>query len=387
MDVASAGKHSIVQACAQGIHLDLEDSASCLRRIHQYHQQFPVDAILGTDETSVELAAKMSRHLDLGKSNPPKALQITRRKDLARQIQKQHGLKVPNFSVIPLNQDGPPPFGFPMVLKPLSLSASRGVIRVNDVTEFSQAKLRIRSILSQIQNLPQYEQEHVLGESYIPGREIAFDGLLQDGELIDLAIFDKPDPLEGPFFEETYYISPSRLKQQQRRQLLQTVQRTCQAYGLKEGPVHAECRINQEGIWLLEVAARTIGGLCSRIFEYTLQCSLEELVIRHALSLPLPQATAEGAAGILMIPIPQAGMLHRVRGIPQARAVPLIEDVDIYIQPGNELVPLPEGASYLGFIFARGDDPQRVESALRQAHDLLNIEIKPIWKLHWQQQK
>ncbi|MGR9106944.1 MAG: ATP-grasp domain-containing protein, partial [Gammaproteobacteria bacterium] len=195
-----------------------------------------------------------------------------------------------------------------------------------------------------------------------------------------LAIFDKPDPLDGPYFEETYYICPSRLAEPLRDQVRRRVAEACRAYGLVNGPIHAECRINSEDIWILELAARTIGGLCSRLFRFGVGYSLEEVVLRHAIGLSAEAREMTQAAGVLMIPIPMAGVLRRVEGVTRASAVPYVVEVVIHLREGYELVPLPEGSSYLGFIFAIGPNAQEVEQALRDAHEQLNVVVAPIWK-------
>jgi biotin carboxylase len=205
--------------------------------------------------------------------------------------------------------------------------------------------------------------------------------MLKGGELQVLAVFDKPDPLHGPYFEETYYITPSRHARDTLNELHHTVLAACSAYGLQEGPVHAECRINADGVWILEVAARTIGGLCGRLLQFGTGYSLEELVLAQAMGKTLPLETSQQGAGVLMIPIPQAGILKRVEGILAAQRVPYIESVEIQLREGHELVPLPEGSSYLGFIFARAPSARQAEQALREAHACLNIVVAPLWKV------
>ncbi len=207
------------------------------------------------------------------------------------------------------------------------------------------------------------------------------EGLLTRGRLEILAIFDKPDPLDGPYFEETYYVTPSRLEATVQAAIQQQVQNACRAYGLREGPIHAECRVNEEGAWILEVAARTIGGLCGQLLRFGTGYSLEELVLAHAMARPLSKDLNREGAGVLMIPVPQAGILRRVEGVMAAQRVPYVEEVVIQVREGYELVPWPEGSSYLGFIFARAPTPEQAERALREAHSCLNIVVAPLWKL------
>ncbi|MEK7737225.1 MAG: ATP-grasp domain-containing protein, partial [Pseudomonadota bacterium] len=191
-----------------------------------------------------------------------------------------------------------------------------------------------------------------------------------------LALFDKPDPLDGPYFEETLYITPSRLPQDKQEEIGQTVQRACALAGLASGPIHAEMRVNQQGVWLLEIAARSIGGLCGRMLRYALGMSLEELILRHALNLSLPQTQLADASGVMMIPIPRRCIFQGVRNLEEALRVADIGDIQITAQPGQIIAPPPEGASYLGFIFARGKSADAVESALRQARQRLVFDIQ-----------
>ena len=267
---------------------------------------------------------------------------------------------------------------YPAVLKPLALSASRGVIRANDPGEFTTAFQRISAILAKAESTGD-AAGHVLVEEYIPGAEVALEGLLDKGTLTILALFDKPDPLEGPYFEETIYVTPSRLPVDVQDAIAATVNRAVATLDLREGPIHAELRINNDGIWLIEVAARSIGGLCSRAMRFGAGARLEDLILRHALGLPIPTPKLDRpATGVMMIPIPASGILRRVSGIEAARAIMYIEDVTISIPLGEILVPVPEGNRYLGFIFAAGDTPEAVEAALREAHGRLEFAIEPV---------
>jgi biotin carboxylase len=269
--------------------------------------------------------------------------------------------------------DGPKGWRYPCVLKPLGLSASRGVIRANDDAEFAAAFHRIEALLGDpdIQRLHEEQNHFIQVESFIPGREFALEGILADGQLRVLAIFDKPDPLDGPYFEETIYVTPSREDVATQRELVRSTEAAVKALGLKHGPIHAEMRVNSRGVWMLEVAARPIGGLCARVLP-----GLEELILRHAAGEDVSQtAMPEGAAGVMMIPIPREGVYAGVEGVAAAEALPGIEDVIITAKQGQRLIPLPEGNSYLGFIFARGSRPDEVARALRASHDQLRFEI------------
>jgi len=264
-------------------------------------------------------------------------------------------------------------------VKPISLSASCGVIRANDRDEFVAAFHRVAALLEKLgEETLGAGAGKILVEDFVPGREVALEGLLTDGELRVLALFDKPDPLDGPFFEETIYVTPSRLPAAVQREIASCAARAARALGLREGPVHGELRMSDRGVWVIEVAARSIGGRCSRTLRFAAGMSLEEVILRHALRMDIPSLDREGkAAGVMMLPIPRAGVLEEVRGQEKALAVPGIEGLEITAQPGDELVPLPEGTRYLGFLIARGDKPEAVEAALRDAHRRLEFVITP----------
>jgi hypothetical protein len=194
-----------------------------------------------------------------------------------------------------------------------------------------------------------------------------------------LAIFDKPDPLEGPFFEETLYVTPSREPALVQDAIATAVASGATALGLRHGPLHAECRVNDAGVHLLEIAARPIGGLCSKALRFVSpggEASLEEVLLRHALRQDVSAFSRERrASGVMMIPIPHRGVFKSVDGERDARAVPDIVDLNITAKRDAMLIPLPEGRSYLGFIFARATTPLAVEQALRAAHAKLHFRI------------
>jgi biotin carboxylase len=265
---------------------------------------------------------------------------------------------------------------FPCVLKPTGLSASRGVIRANDAPEFRAAWERIHALLQtpDVRMLTEDAEPVIQVESYVPGIEVAVEALMTRGRLKVLAIFDKPDPLEGPFFEETIYTTPSRLDAATQRAIVACTEQAVAALGLWHGPLHAEMRVNDAGCWMLEVAARPIGGLCAQVLRFDEGMSLEELLLRHARGEDMTRVQRETqAAGVMMIPIAEAGVFEGVEGIEDAQRVRGIEAVEITAKLRQKLVPLPEGASYLGFIFARGESLEPVESALRRAHAKLRF--------------
>ena len=296
-----------------------------------------------------------------------------------REALRRGGVPVPEYRRYPLGTDPArvaEEIPFPVVVKPLRLSGSRGVIRADKADEFVNAWERARRIV--LREGVSLEDGELLVERYLPGIEVALEGLLTKGALRTLALFDKPDPLEGPFFEETIYVTPSRLPVLTQAAISARTTEAAAALGLREGPVHAELRINREGVWLIEMAGRSIGGLCSTVLEFGAGISLEELILRHAVRLPLPStARAGGAAGVMMIPIPKGGILREVAGVEEALTVAGVTGIEITAPLNQPLTPLPEGASYLGFIFARGETPETAERALRDAHARLVIRIEP----------
>lgn len=378
--IASEGKHALSGLDVPGVQVNLRDTPASVQAILTAGQAQPFAGVIGTDDASTELAVLASMHLQLP-HNPLLSVRLARRKDLARGHLARAGVPAPHHWQIDLTSLLAPQLThviFPCVVKPVALSASRGVIRADDRVQLEQAIGRIAGMLSDVPE--REERETLLIEEFISGAEVAVEGLLSDGCLQILTIFDKPDPLDGPYFEETYYTTPSRHAPDVQAQIAARVAEACVAYGLREGPIHAECRINHAGVWILEVAARTIGGLCGRLLRFGTGYGLEELVLLHVLGKRPDTRRETGGAGVLMIPIPQAGILRRVEGVLAAQRVPHIEEVVIDVREGYELVPLPEGASYLGFIFARAPSPAEAEAALRAAHACLRVVVAPLWK-------
>ena len=381
--IASQGEHSIVSEYVQGLHVDFQNESKAIDIILSEAEKRPFSGIIGTDDTTTELAACIATKLNLP-HNDPEAVKIAQRKDLSRISLKKSKVKIPTFDLLTTTKslsEQKINVNFPAVIKPVALSASRGVIRVNNELELEQAIVRVKNMLAEEKQLDKVIREILLLEEFIPGKEVAIEAMLHHGELEVLAVFDKPDPLDGPFFEETYYITPTSFSKDTQKELKQTVFEACHAYGLKEGPIHAECRINDNGVWIIEVAARTIGGMCGRLLSLGTGYSLEELVLLHAMGKRVEIKTLDSAAGVLMIPIPSAGILKRVEGLLEAQRIPFISDLSIEVRDGYELVPLPEGNSYLGFIFSEAPTVKEAEQALREAHDCLNIVIAPLWKI------
>jgi biotin carboxylase len=359
--------------------LDFADPDAAAARVAELAVRRPLNAVVGVDDLTSVAAAAIAERLGL-RSSALAAVTAARDKYQMRQCLAAAGVPIPRYRRIALKDD---PFlaargvAFPCVLKPLALSASRGVIRANTVDQFIAAFRRIAALLQRDDVEARGDAvQFLLAEEYVPGVEVALEGLLMRGTLHRLALFDKPDPLEGPFFEETIYVTPSRLPADVQAAIDRVAAAACAALGLAEGPVHAELRVNDAGPWVLEVAARSIGGLCSRTLRFGTGMTLEEIILRHALGWPIATLERERRpAGVMMVPIPRAGRLQAVRGADAAAAVPGVEDVTITAHVGQELVPLPEGWQYLGFIVARADSPDAVEAALRDAHARLAFSI------------
>jgi hypothetical protein len=331
-------------------------------------------------------AAYVARGLGLT-YNHPLAVEACRSKLRMREVFRDAGLRVPWFRAVALQPEPEPALlgiSYPCVLKPLSLSASTGVIRANHREEFLAAAARVRRVLESPEILASREAnlDQMIVEGYIPGREVALEGLLTDGELCVLAIFDKADPLEGPFFEETIYVTPSRLGDTRVREIERCAADAVRALGLSHGGVHAEFRINEQGVWPLEVAPRPIGGLCARALRFARDGSeevigLEELLLRHAAEMPVGEWVREAAAsGVMMIPVPASGVLEAVEGEESASGVPNIVGLEITARLHDYIAAWPEGSSYLGFLFARAKSADEVERALRAAHGKLRFGIR-----------
>ena len=335
----------------------------------------PLDAVVAVDEQGVLAAALAGERLGLA-HNSPAAVAATRDKAAARAVLAAAGVAQPAFRVVGSGGDvaaAAVAVGLPCVVKPVSLSGSRGVIRADDPASATVAAERIRNILD---DAGEDGCGPLLVETFVPGSEVALEGLLRSGELEVLALFDKPDPLDGPYFEETIYVTPSRLPEPVQAAVAALVAAGAAALGLREGPVHAEVRVDGDDVTLLEIAGRSIGGLCARALRFGAGISLEEVILRHALGLRLGDLRREdSASGVMMVPIPRSGVLQRVGGVDAARAVPGVEGVELTVARGRRVVALPEGDRYLGFIFARGATPEDVEASLRAAHACLEVEI------------
>ncbi len=369
VDVVVGSEEAQAMAAAMGdraVVVPLSDPEDAARAIVDLDRRAPIDAVIAVDDQGVLVAATVGEQLGFP-HNPPAAVAATRDKASMRRALAAAEVPQPRFAVA----DDPsalPDVGYPCVVKPIGLSASRGVIRADDAEGARAAAARVRAIVG----------GPILVEEYVPGVEVAVEGLLRAGALDVLAVFDKPDPLVGPYFEETIYVTPSRLPVEVVALVSDVTARACAALGLVEGPIHAEVRVDGDRAWVIEVAARSIGGLCARSLRFGAGIALEELILRHALRMPLDGLARETAAsGVMMLPIPGAGVLRAVRGQDAARVVPGITGLEITVANGRRVQPLPEGDRYLGFLFARGDTPAEVEASLRAAHAALDVDIEP----------
>jgi ATP-grasp domain/L-amino acid ligase C-terminal domain 2/ATP-grasp N-terminal domain len=369
----------------QALAVHFESPEGTARAVLEAERGRQVDGVLAIGDRPTTAAAYVAKGLGLA-HNDPASVQACRSKLRMRQVLRDAGLPVPWFRAVPLE---PPPepsllgIRYPCVLKPVSLSASQGVVRANNRDEFVAGATRVKRLLEspEIRATREPNLDQLLVEGYLEGREAAVEGLLTEGVLRVLAIFDKPDPLEGPYFEETIYVTPSRLSTKEQCAIEQSFQGAVRALGLTHGPVHGEFRLNDQGIWPIEVAARPIGGLCARSLQFVLPgeegaIGLEELLLRHELGLPGRDAPREPtASGVMMIPVPRSGVLEKVEGENDARQTPGITSLEITARLHDFIAAWPEGSSYLGFLFASGAEPAAVEHALREAHSKLRFTL------------
>ena len=381
VDVVVGSNESSVLADVggQSLVVDFHHPDRGSKQILDFTRTTPIDAIVPVDEVTTAVAAVAADALKL-RHNPPVSVQRAGNKLKLRECLRDAQLPTPDFRLLDIEADASEAartVTYPCVLKPLTLSASRGVIRADGHNSFVVAFQRIRDILRDL-DVQSEATRTILVEQYVPGGEVALEGLVDDGNLRVLALFDKPDPLEGPYFPETIYVTPSRLTGAMQDQIARTTEDAVSAMGLRDGPIHAELRLGEAGPIIIEIAARSIGGLCSRVLRFGAGVSLEELILRHALSLPITSFEREAQpAGVMMLPIPgeQPGRLEAVDGIDAARSLPGILDVTVTVPIGERVVPLPEGNRYLGFIFARAESAEMVEQALRDAYALMKFVI------------
>ena len=395
LTVASEEASTLARLNPSGLmRLDFDDPPQAARQVIQFAQEYPIAAVVPVDDQVTICAATICQALGL-RHNSVESVTAARNKHRMRERLGHDGVPQPRYKLCSLDDDSvhiADQVEYPCVVKPLTLSGSRGVIRANTDVEFVRAVERLDHILrsefrqshssAAARNWPAHSRPETarqfLVEDFVAGPEVALEGLLTRGTLRVLALFDKPDPLDGPFFEETIYVTPSRLPVSVQDDSARCASHACRAMGLSEGPVHAELRINAGGPWIIEINPRSIGGLCSRVLRFGTGLSLEELIIRHALDGDYAPPTRENQpAGVMMIPTPRAGVLIEVRGLDEAQTVVGIEQLTISAHLGQELIPLPEGALYLGFLFARAATSGAVELALRASHARLDFLIQP----------
>jgi len=387
--------HVLAETWPEGaLALEFRDWDRAAAQIAEAAASTPFCGVVATDEVTSRIAARAAQRLGLA-HNSPAAADLAGDKLAFRRAMTRAGLPQPGFSEVPLPADELPSVSFPVVVKPLRLSASRGVMRADDSAELRQRLDRLFALLS----APEIQSNRAIVEEFVAGDEVAFEGLLSNGRLSELAVFDKPEPLDGPFFAETIYVTPPRRPASQLRAIASAVDAAARAIGLVEGPVHAELRVPPpgkpwaapvigggdprtprvppSGVVVLELAARSIGGLCGRALSFGAGISLEEVIVSHAVGDPVSVTRDGGASGVLMLPVPELGVLDRIDGLDAARAVPGIQNVVITARSGELVVPLPEGHTYLGFAFAIGDRAEDVVAALTAARDELRVEIRP----------
>jgi biotin carboxylase len=367
--------------------LDLQHPRESADRAAAFAATWPVDAVIGVDEGSVVTAAHIAERLGFARRNPVAAVEATRDKRILRRRLTDAGVPQPRFVALGVDADEAELdaaigiVGLPCVVKPVDLAASRGVIRADNRTEVLAAVYRVGAMLRAI--CLDTSTPPLLIEAYVDGVEVAVEGLVRDGRLDVIALFDKPDPLTGPFFEETLYVAPTSLDSGAQGEVLDAVRAAVAALGLQHGPIHAEVRVSGSRAVVIEIAARSIGGLCSQVLRLVCddapdaERSLEDVILRHACGLPLGAIRlADGACGVLMLPIATGGVLRRVIGTDRAAAIAGITSLTISVPDGESVTPLPEGDRYLGFVFARGLTAADVETSLRKAHSLLDVDIE-----------
>jgi len=382
--VVGSERRQALQDIAPGrtLTLSLHRPETAARQIADFAAGRPLAAIIPTDEATSFVAALASERLAL-RHNPPAAARAASRKDILRMLLAEAGVRSPRAVVE--SRDGDPATAagrarYPCVLKPTFLSGSRGVIRADGPEQFVAAFARIASLLRRgaIAEAGGEAAGAILIEDFIEGREVALEGLLVGGQMKVLALFDKPDPLDGPYFEETIYVTPSRLEAGEQDAIAATAAAAATAIGLREGPLHAELRLNDDGPWVIDFAARSIGGLCARALRFGTGISLEEIILLHAIGRDVAAYDRRpGGAGVMMLPVPSAGTLTAIDGVQAAREVAGIDEITISIASGSRVAPLPEESVYLGFIFANAESPAGVEAALREAYSRLTIRITP----------
>ena len=371
--VATEAHHSLAEDMGPNmIPVDFDDPEGSALRIAA--SSLPIGAILAIDDRGVKMAARAAGLRDLP-HNPVNTADAT--KDKAALRHRLEGVvRQPRFVVVEAHRSGRDArsLGVPVVVKPVGLAGSVGVIRVDDPDRLQETVERVRKIAT---DQGAHPDSPVLVERYVPGPEVAVEGMVTDGRWDTLAVFDKPDPLQGPYFTETHYVTPSRLTEDVLNEIRAAAERAASALGIVRGPAHAELRLG-EGVVLLELASRPIGGLCGRSLRFGLaDTPLEELLIRNALGVRVRGTRlAPGASGVSMIPVPARGVFRGIDGVQAARSIEHVTDIAVSRTVGRPVAPLPEESTYLGFVFARAPHPGQVETALRRACEMLTVRIE-----------
>lgn len=356
------------------VRIDCADPAAAAATIASLGDDVPIDGVVAADDKGVLIAAITGTSLGLA-ANAPDAAQATRDKATMRRRLESAEVPQPRYRVVSADEDptrAADELGYPLVVKPVDRSASQGVLRVDSPDELDGVVRRVRSIVGPL------AEDTLVIEEFMPGIEVAVEGLVRDGRLTVLAIFDKPDTPSGPVFPETILVTPTRLPEETRLECVRVAELAIMGLGLTHGPVHIELKVEEGRARVIEVAARSIGGLCSRTLSFgLLDTTLETLILRNALMMDKPELRrAPGSSGVLMIPIRRHGTLTEVRGVTETRAIDGVTGMELTIPLGTEVLALPEGDRYLGFVFAKGDDPESVEAALRKAAETIQPVIR-----------
>lgn len=352
------------------VQINCDNVELAAKRISELGDEITLDGVVAADESGVEIVALTGTALGL-RANSPQAAAASRNKALMRQLLQAFEVPQPPWTVLDGDDEPIDGMTFPVVMKPLTRSASQGVIRVDRAEDLASTATRIRSILG--------DDEPLLVEGFMTGEEIAIEGLVTAGELTVLAMFDKPDTSEGPYFPETIMVTPSSLSKRSQEECERVAAHAVRALGLTYGPVHIELKVDDDQVKVIEVAARSIGGLCSRTLSFGLMgTTLEALILRNAIGLDKPELHREDhASGVLMIPIPKSGTLTGIEGEEAVKAIDGVTGMEFTLRIGDRVRAAPEGDSYLGFVFARGANPDDVHSSLRLAANLLKVEVEP----------
>jgi len=360
------------------------DGRYALKEIMDYSVRYPINGVVTFDERAVPTAAAIAQALGLP-GNTYEAAYAARNKFVMRTRFYESGLLCPRFGIAKTpdvaEQLARESIGFPLILKPVFGFASQGVVRINEPEELWEFFPVIKRIVKSYEAFIHDDRygDYLLLEEYLSGREVAVDAVLAEGKANWIGIFDKPNPLEGPTFEETIYVTPSNESDQIQSEIFKEVERGARSLGLRTGPLHAEVRITRDGIAIIEIGARPIGGMCARAHNYCLGLDYSEIVLRNALGDPVEvRYNSHIPAGVMMVPVPGAGRLVGVEGVEEARRVHGVRDVFIMARPGDVIRTFPEQGCYLGFILATGSSTREVEQSLNQSHSLLQFELEPI---------